>query len=99
ARVPAVAARALDLLVAEEPRGPRSAGATRRPRLVGPVRACLASAEVSGDSCAVSSAFILLPQGSRRMAEAPELPADPLAPLPRRAEVVQPIPPAARAAA
>jgi hypothetical protein len=35
----------------------------------------------------------LLPQGSRRMAEAPQLPADRLTPLRRRAEVVQPDPP------
>ena len=88
--------RGLEVLVAEEPRGLGLPGAARRPRLVGPVRACLAWARVSGDPCTVPSAFILLPQGSRRMAEAPQRPPDPLAPLPHRAEVVQPDPPRSR---
>jgi choline kinase/phosphatidylglycerophosphate synthase len=48
---------------------------------------------VTGDPCTVPSAFTLLLLGELRMAEAPQLPPDPLASLPHRAEVVQPDPP------
>jgi CTP:molybdopterin cytidylyltransferase MocA len=48
---------------------------------------------VTGDPCTVPSAFTLLLFGELRMAEAPQLPPDPLISLPRRAEVVQPDPP------
>src|SRR5215218_1115264 len=57
-----------------------------------PVRTGLVWAGFAGDPCTVPSAFILLPHGSWRMAEAPQLPADPLTAFPGRAEVVQPTP-------
>jgi hypothetical protein len=57
-----------------------------------PFRLCLAWVGVTGDPCTVPSAFILFPQGSWRMAEAPELPAEPLASFAGRAGMVQPDP-------